>query len=265
MKDQKYYDRMPDVLPKTLPAGTRTTSKLTALSEVRFDGRFYIGEWNQGDFTGGMFPGSIRWTSVPIVDATPECACCGAPACRTQPLFVADENQDASQKPSCLECWPLSPTTFADGVRARRTLSSAPVGTGNAQSSGAGEALTKKTFRERLEEIRASRSIDDGPEPAPLHVGADNGPPANLCSTPACAARGVVATNGEWCVYCANIDNDRCQTLDDGDPVVSARNAAAHARLDRWDAAERPRPTATSKLLAMGHPSSWPEIGEDEP
>lgn len=117
--------------------------------------------------------------------------------------------------------------------------------------------------------IRARRAklstADEGPESAPLHVGADNGATAQLCSTPACATRGVEATDAGLCVYCSSRDR-----LDDYESMMGMiqrrQDEAARARLAAWELAGKPRmaSAAERKSLAAGHPSTWPSNeGED--
>ena len=120
---------------------------------------------------------------------------------------------------------------------------------------------------------------DEGPEPVLLHAGADNGSPGylhylglsdNLCSTPECAARGVVATENGQCVYCACSTSEGTDTRAESDAVLRwstdqhPRNVEPRKRLAAWELAGKPRVrnAADAKAFALPHP--WPEFDEME-
>lgn len=83
---------------------------------------------------------------------------------------------------------------------------------------------------------------------------------AGLCSTPECAARGVVATHASRCVYCEQTRFEpKDRRLD-----VEPKQVAARARIAATERIEIPRVTAASRELSKGHPSTWPEGSGDD-
>jgi hypothetical protein len=86
----KTYDKQPDELPETLPAGTRgghVIRDAVLRGEAKLgQGGLYWGDWRGVPSATGMHPANIDWTSVEC-PAPPErakapklCTACGAPA-----------------------------------------------------------------------------------------------------------------------------------------------------------------------------------------
>jgi hypothetical protein len=69
MTGQKFYERQPEVLPLTLPAGTRSIEGFggTLKSTAHLKGNLYHGEWQR---VGGVFrlvhPDNVLWSTVPV-------------------------------------------------------------------------------------------------------------------------------------------------------------------------------------------------------
>ena len=131
----RYYERSPDVLPKTIPAGTRWKNETFSgsfLTEGKLgDGCFYYGAmpfWKNAypvvqtaDENSATADAEwIDWARVPLPDQPHECAACGEPA-RPTPL-----HQDWNRKEGlgievvylCQEH--LTAANAAELIRARR-------------------------------------------------------------------------------------------------------------------------------------------------
>lgn len=81
-------------------------------------------------------------------------------------------------------------------------------------------------------------------------------------SAPSCRSCSSPATHYGYCAYCC----DRAAEPNVITYAASARspaNQAAALRMQKQDARERPRSTASSRELAKPHP--WPSAGDDEP
>lgn len=255
----KFYEARPYPLPPTLPAGTRinhkdwyATSVLTLnRSHSGYDGEYDGAEADRsGPRPGHFFPDSILWSSVPIPDATPECAACG-PASQTLHPLAGDTSFSIGLRGEliCVACSDR-PALVCERIRARRAAISTP---------GSGEARSESDCRKCGE---------------PVCVCGDRAQP--LCSTPACLARGVVATHSGMCGYCAHshgisINGKRWREVPDvdresaDDEVLSEtvklpEQFYARARLAVWELAGKPHRVnqAERKSLAAGHPSTWP-------
>jgi hypothetical protein len=91
-----------------------------------------------------------------------------------------------------------------------------------------------------------------------------------LCSTPACAVRGVEATHGKLCVYCDYSTNEGKDSRAGLDWLAALRTSASPRMAEprkRLAAIEQKRPrvnAAERAMLERGHPASWPSNeGED--
>ncbi len=206
------------------------------------------------------------------------CECCGIRAAdSTYPIFEgAPELLGCAMACHCYE-ERREPTAtgrlaaFANRIRARRSQLTTTPGSGEAQPSGLilcyecsehdglGDA-------DMLRVVCAHCKLGEHPNKSERHWA------SVLCSTPACAARSVMATHGSCCVYCAHSTDDgklQRQVVADADFIQTRDNpvnVAARARLAAMELKERPRGNpAERRMLELGHPSGWPSVGDDEP
>lgn len=240
-----FYEKQPDVLPLTLPKGTRSTNGFVTEKEVRLERDNGLATYRYGWETPGVVgvqAAYIDWSSVPIEPTTPSvesCAACGARDVSSR----IDESWDAEYPGVgglrvCASCGKAPISRTAPLVRARRTAKESTVTT------------------------------HDGPE-LDCHCGhagcsrCDTPPiAAPLCSTPECAARMVVATHGERCVYCDYSTDEGKTTRVIRDEYASCatatnprRDKKAGDRLAAWGRAERRRVNrADQRELAKPHP-----------
>jgi hypothetical protein len=279
MSDQTHYERQPDVLPLTLPAGTRSTCGSVATVELQlrkaslFDGACaYWGRWDDdGPHVGLSYfrAHAIDWTSVPL-PATPE---------------PADRPIQAGDWVECIEHWVHSSPPQGIGDRFEVTHLGALGSLCFAEypcvawlverfkrvDGQHAETATplEKTVRAQLYGVDPGHSergvvsrvtIAGGKIVAVEPIQSSGAGEARKCES--CGAGAPIGMR--FCTYCpGRAEGDIC-ALNDED--FEARNEAARERMAGMDRSERPRVTnrAERKQLAAGHPSGWPSNeGED--
>lgn len=295
----RYYDRQPEVLPTTLPAGTRYRTSADPLNEFRFTTQAEMAVTPLGavcysgpiircltsetiGHNGMATPGIVDWSTVPIPAPETPAELSGQPKCACGCGLIADAVYDCEGIPGLA---PYHGELYAKACRARTGL----VGRIHDRRSAKGSTAEPGGFTchgcsRRFDGIELHRMDHDycgecfsialkGSEPELDcrcgHAGCsrcDKPTDAPPCSTPACAARGVAATNDGRCVYCdyatdegrtSQVDRDafaRCAT--DTNP---RRDKLAAERLAAWERAEKPRGNpAEAAMLSKPHP--WEEF-----
>lgn len=234
---EKCYTEQPSTLPAKLPKGTRTLAGSKAASELHLVIASYVGDWNRGEnmvFCGAISARDINWSSVPK-PSEPEgdlCECCGV-------------------------------------AKATHTLGGARV---------ADSCVSSKRSR-ILNDIlarRAAQASADCRRCGCVPCECDNPVrPAGLAERhcPECGVTVVAGPQVEFplCAKCverrapmlkATRPDPRMVQRDDAKPGMTP---GARARLAAWSRAERPRGNpAERKMLAAGHPVSWPSCEGEE-
>lgn len=220
--------------------------------------------------------------------AADECAACGAADHSRQWTWCnGNETADVMGAPLCAHCSGVRPwAETRDAIRARRALLAAPTVAELQRPTAEGEIrMANGSFigGKWVPDSKARHDPGDhraecyckecgvtvvaGPDvELPLCGGCveRRGPQmvigidwaqGALCSTPACAARGVIARERGRCVHC-----DFRLSTGFSDEAIAARTskkpgqAEASVRLAARDRAERPRQTATSREMLKPHP-----------
>src|SRR6478609_1346343 len=266
-------------LPKTLPAGTRSKSGETALSELRLtDGR-YVGRWRSswnGDYEGSLHVANVVWTEVPItppIEDRPiqagdwvECVeSCGTPTDGTSPgerfavakvtTFFAVPGLELKGRQGV---WLASRFKRVDGphpalsyAKAEREMEAhlASINSGR-YPSGVDAPCSElpNSVAPAVPDTGLLRECD--------HCGESVGCAEN------CVTRADEPRPDPYTAHRLAMEPDSMCFLEPSDAALKAR-ARNEAALRRE--AERPRGNpAERKSLAAGHPASWPSNeGED--
>jgi|SRR6478735_1694959 len=260
MSEQRFYDKQPDVLPKTLPVGTRTRVGEVATDELRFTTdvyeQGYSGTWASGGrnpYAGTASAKAVDWTSVPItppvkdrpIQAGDWLECVNA-TCRDEALTVGERyqvermsEQSDPRRPQFALVGVESPAFGWCASRFKRVDGPHPVS--------------------EVEQLCASCEQPAG------YCAENCAVRPRECSE--CHALAALFQADGLCAYCVrrlnDSDEEQRESMDGprAKPKVRAHTEAALRR-----EAERPRGNpAERKSLAAGHPASWPSVGDDEP
>ena len=261
----RFYETRPYPLPLTLPTGvTAHKGAMVAKSELRYDGAFYSGLCVHHGVTAqhAFAAYSVDWPSVPLPHSTalPEvlpkgtrfkCSCGEfellAPSARVHGRYqrstmMSDSaNYPASNHPICDDAVFTLPATPERPIQAGDWV---------------------ECFR--FKRVDGPHAVaDEGPEPAPLHAGTDNGS-CEVFECGGCRAP-VESRTTTFCVYCShsleNIlltreENDRRVALAMQEDDEGGAQSKARARLAAWS--KPARPTASPKALAeLARPHPW--------
>lgn len=243
----RVYGTQPEVLPQTLPAGTKTIAcapcgTVAAGSEVLLDGFVaYRGEWPVGA-RNGVHASFIDWATTPVQEEKPTCG-------SVCPLTIG-----------ALPC------------------ATCDLGAGHDGYHEGGEALHRAKWSDENSNQNTVVQLPDGRAISVVRVGGSTRPAdastqgapvlCRECSRP---ERPIAATTSKGlCAYCStwagrdgvverlNFDANVAEYTD-RDNGLEAR-----VRLAEFDRRSAPRVTATTRSLAAGHPSNWPSVeGED--
>jgi hypothetical protein len=257
MTDQKFYERQPDVLPLTLPAGTRFECcpgyLMVFTGEARLThSRDYNGDCRSIDGRGLDFdesavePACVDWTSVPLpepadrpIQAGDWVECVDADSALTH-LTLGHRYQvvELSGRELVFEAgglyWYASRFKCVDGPHVEAMAPTSPV-----------------------------------PPPRPLTPGNTGdcllcGAACGYAHKPGCPAKPTASATPKRDPYTEHRLTVEPDSACLRDPKPEA--LAARARLAAWERSEQPRVAnrAERKQLAAGHPSGWPSNEGEE-
>jgi hypothetical protein len=228
-----------------LPAGTRALGGSVAVSTVHLaDGHWYAGTWRDDDglrreYEGHLSAKGVDWSSYTPPEPAPKlCAACGAVAGKGI-IYM-----DRAMRPLCNTCYSTRPSDDVFRDIARRSQLTATPGSGEAHCAACEQ---------------------------PTGYCAENCPtrPRDEPACSECKAPAALDPDCGMCAYCVTSTGHGDETPAAQDRIMrfstdTHHGAEARKRLAAIERKERPRVTATSRMLAVGHPVCWPSNeGED--